>query len=248
MNGTPLLASEWLKTKRSSVRQVAVASPLTLAVLALVQRGYFSLNLFNWFYVIFLPATLALMSAEMVRMDLRRHGLRTLRGYPVDQEKIWRAKLIVVSGAAFVSCLLLGIAVYVVPTFLRWMGIAKVKNLSIMETFLGVGAMYLSALWQVPFSFLLAKKLSTTLVSCANLCLSFSGVFLAEKGVWMFCPWAWVDRTMMVMIKVAPNGLPITGPLSGGVGDVLLAVGLSMALTLILSFLVMGWFGRMEGR
>lgn len=69
MSNSTILMAEFLKTKRTATRRIAIASPLCLALMVIVQQGYFSLNLFNWYYVVFLPATFALISASAVNID-----------------------------------------------------------------------------------------------------------------------------------------------------------------------------------
>ena len=46
MSNSNILMAEFLKTKRTATRRIAIASPLCLALMAIVQQGYFSLNLF----------------------------------------------------------------------------------------------------------------------------------------------------------------------------------------------------------
>lgn len=248
MNKLGLFRSEFLKTKRSAVRRMAMASPLCLAGLALIQGGYFSLNLFNWFYVIFLPATFALISAAAVNIDKGKHGLRAIRSLPIAQADIWMAKLCVVAGYAFCSCVLLSVAVIVVPVILHFLGISQMKLLSMDTLFIGLLVMFLTTLWQIPLSFLLANKLGMVLTTVVHLFLSFSGVLCALKPYWFFCPWAWVNRCMIAVIGVLPNGLPKGDHVYTGRYDLVLALGLSLAVTVILGFLSSLCLARTEAR
>lgn len=243
-----ILQSEFLKTKRSIVRRVAIVSPLCLAVLATIQGGYFSLNLFNWFYVVFLPVTFALISAAAVNIDNGKHALRTIRSLPIKQNRIWLAKLINVLGYALFSCLLLSVAVIVVPDLLGVFGTVQIKQLSVVTVLSGIIVMFVSSAWQIPFSFILSKKLGLIFTVAINLIVSFSGVLLALKSYWLFCPWAWVNRCMTVVIGVMPNGLPVESNLNIGTIDVVFSLILSLALTAVLSFFATWLFSNSEAR
>lgn len=243
-----ILQSEFLKTKRSIVRRVAIASPLCLAMLATIQGGYFSLNLFNWFYVVFLPITFALISAAAVNIDNGKHALRAIRSLPIEQNRIWLAKLITVMVYALLSCLLLSIAVILVPALLGILGTSQLKQLSVVSVLSGIVVMFLSSAWQIPFSFILSKKLGLIFTVAVNLFVSFSGVFLALKSFWFFCPWAWVNRCMTVVIGVMPNGLPVESNLNIGTIDVVLSLVLSLVLTAVLSFFTTWLFSNSEAR
>lgn len=248
MNFFSILQSEFLKTKRSIVRRVAIASPLCLAIMATIQGGYFSLNLFNWFYVVFLPATFALISATAVNIDNGKHALRAIRSLPIEQNKIWLAKLINVLGYALFSCVLLSIAVIIVPTILGILGTTQIKQLSILTVLSGIIAMFISSAWQIPFSFILSKKLGLIFTVAINLFVSFLGVLLALKSYWFFCPWAWVNRCMTAVIGVMPNGLPVESNLNIGTIDVILSMVLSLALTSVLIFFTTRLFSNSEAR
>lgn len=140
-----------------------------------------SFILFNWYYVVFLPATFALISATAVNIDKGKHGLRAIRCLPVSQGKIWSSKLLVVLGYALLSCFLLSVAVVCIPFIFSLFGISQIKQLSIASIFLGILVVFVTTMWQIPFSFIISKKLGVIFSVLVNLAISFSGVFLALK-------------------------------------------------------------------
>ena len=146
MSNSNILMAEFLKTKRTATKRIAIASPLCLALMAIVQQGYFSLNLFNWYYVVFLPATFALISATAVNIDNGKHGLRAIRCLPVSQGKIWSSKLLVVLGYALLSCFLLSVAVVCIPFIFSLFGINQIKQLSIASIFLGIIVVFVTTM------------------------------------------------------------------------------------------------------
>lgn len=249
MINTNILLSEFLKTKRSATRRIAIASPLCLTLMALVQQGYFSLNLFNWYYVVFLPVTFALISATAVNIDNKKHGLRAIRSLPISQDKIWSCKLLIVLFYAFLSCLLLSIAVVCVPFIFSLFGINQIKQLSLVSIFSGIIVMFITTMWQIPFCFILSKKLGLIFSVILNLVTSFSGVLLALKPYWLFCPWAWVNRSMISVLGLLPNGLPIEKNLSYTHSyDTFIGLVVSVILTAILSVISTKLYTKSEAR
>lgn len=243
-----ILQAEFLKTKRSALRRIALTSPLVLAILALIQQGFFSLNLFNWYYVAFLPATFALISGIAVNIDSGKRGMRAICCLPIRQEKIWLAKLTIASSYAFCSCLLLSIAVVFVPEILSLLGAEQVKPLNIGMIATGILVMFFTTLWQIPFCFILAKKLGLVFTAVMNLLVSVSGVLLALEPFWFLCPWAWVNRCMVSIVGVLPNGLPVEQVNYSEPENVLSALVLSLILTTILIFLATKIFAKSEAR
>lgn len=243
-----LLRSEFLKTKRSAASRLAFVGPCVLSIMALVQMGYFSINLFNWYYVIFLPLTIAGVSASTVRLDYGLLGLRTLRTLPVCQESLWFAKLVVVGSYTFASCLLLSCSTFVVPGLLTLIGIAQSHVMAPSAVLFGTVVMYILTLWQVPLMALLAKRFA--LIACAtlNLVLNIAGVIMADGGYWFLNPWSWVMRAMSFAIGVLPNGLPVEGQSPSSLTDVVVMTYISLAATALLSVVAVKHFAKTEAR
>ena len=183
MSNSTILMAEFLKTKRTATRRIAIASPLCLALMAIVQQGYFSLNLFNWYYVVFLPATFALISATAVNIDNGKHGLRAIRCLPVSQGKIWSSKLLVVLGYALLSCFLLSVAVVCIPFIFSLFGINQIKQLSIASIFLGIIVVFVTTMWQIPFSFIISKKLGGYLFGIGQFSYFFFRCIFSTKTI-----------------------------------------------------------------
>lgn len=237
-----------MKTKRSIPRRVAIASPLCLALLAIVQGGYFSLNLFNWFYVVLLPATFSLISVTAVNIDNGKLRLQATRCLPIEQKRIWLAKLLNTFVYALFSCMLLSVAVIVVPSLLSLMGISQIKPLSMVTVLLACLVIFLTSAWQLPLSFILSKKIGSIFTIGINLFVSFSGVLLALKSYWFLCPWAWVNRCMIPIIGVLPNGLPNENTIQVELLDVIISLALALGLSAILGYIATRLFANTEAR
>lgn len=246
MRQVDLLAAEFLKTKRSAGKRFAIASPLCLAGLAIVQQGYFSLNLFNWFYVVFLPVTFAVLSAAIVNLDYAKHGLRTLRSLPISQAQLWLTKCLVAASYAWLSCLLLGIAVFLIPQLLALLGIQQLQPLSILTVLTGMAVMFCTTIWQIPCCFLLNYKLGIVFTVVVNGMLSITGVLLATTSAWILYPWAWVSHSMIDAIGVLPNGLPVDGHVYTHSADLTIACSAALLLTVVLTYLTIRLYAHTE--
>lgn len=243
-----ILQGEFLKTKKSAVRRGAIAAPLSLSLLAVIQQGYFSQNVFNWYYVFFLPITFSLISAATVSSDYRRHRLRALRSFPAPQKVFWIAKLIVAAVYACVSCLLLSVAVMIVPKIFAAFGVEQVRHFRLSIVMVGIAVMFVTCAWQIPFCFLLTKKLGVIFTVAVNWLLSVAGVLAALKPYWVAYPWAWVNRCMIVVIDVLPNGLSAEHDQYAGVPDVIWSMALSAALTGLLAAAAIKLYAGSEAR
>lgn len=243
-----ILQGEFLKSKKSAVRRAAIAAPLCLALLAVVQQGYFSQNVFNWYYVFFLPITFSLISAATVSSDYRRHRLRTLRSFPASQEVFWIAKMFVATVYACISCLLLSVAVMIVPKIFVAFGIEQVRQFRAPIVLAGIVVMFMACAWQIPLCFLLTKKLGVIFTVAVNWLLSVVGVLAALKPYWIVYPWAWVNRCMIVVIGVLPNGLSAEHDQYAGFPDVVWSMTLSAVLTGLLAAAAIKLYAGSEAR
>ena len=109
--------------------------------------------------------------------------------------------------------------------------------------------MFITTMWQIPFSFIISKKLGVIFSVVVNLAISFSGVVLGLKPYWMFCPWAWVNRSMISILGILPNGLPVEEDLIHAQSyDVLIAIVASVVLTMLLSIVSTTLYKKSEAR
>ena len=136
-----------------------------------------------------------------------------------------------------------------IPFIFSLFGINQIKQLSIASIFLWIIVVFVTTVWQIPFSFIISKKLGVIFSVLVNLAISFSGVFLALKPYWMFCPWAWVNRSMISILGILPNGLPVEEDLIHAQSyDVLIAIVASVVLTMLLSIVSTTLYKKSEAR
>jgi ABC-2 type transport system permease protein len=88
------IKAEHLKTKRTFLRWLIWIAPLiTLTHAIMVIAVYFISDAYNWWYIVMLPATVALIPALMNRYEDRKLQYRAVFSLPVSLKKIWLSKV-----------------------------------------------------------------------------------------------------------------------------------------------------------
>ena len=84
------ILAENLKHKGTFLKKLLVIMPITLILLSLfLMPSYFTANSYNWWYVIIMPATFALIPAMMDRKESRKLNYRAV--FPLNINLNWRA-------------------------------------------------------------------------------------------------------------------------------------------------------------
>ena len=88
--------AENLKHEHSFLKKLLIIAPIVAILHAFVlMPSYFSVNAYNWWYVMIMPATLALIPSMMHRREDKK--LKYIAIYPlnVNLGKIWYSKILV---------------------------------------------------------------------------------------------------------------------------------------------------------
>ena len=81
--------AENLKHKHSFLFKILLIAPIIALLNAFVlMPSYFSVNAYNWWYVILMPATFALIPAMMHRKEERKLNYRAILPLNIDLKKI----------------------------------------------------------------------------------------------------------------------------------------------------------------
>ena len=89
------ILAENLKHKGTFLKKLLVIMPITLILLSLfLMPSYFTINSYNWWYVIMMPATFALIPAMMDRKESRKLNYRAVFPLNIKLEKLWVSKII----------------------------------------------------------------------------------------------------------------------------------------------------------
>ena len=88
--------AENLKNKRTFLIKLPLIAPIIAVLHAFVLMPfYFTVNAYNWWYVILMPATFALIPALMHRKEDKKLNYRAIFPLNVNLKKVWLAKIVI---------------------------------------------------------------------------------------------------------------------------------------------------------
>jgi ABC-2 type transport system permease protein len=243
------LTAENLKFKRSLFRNLMLFIPTTLILISLVfifvgigLGGFSSAMVCNWCMPI---ASLSIMFlCHLVNNKDQKHKYRTLYSLPIDLQKTFIAKTILIAlNLLIISLLLLLITV-----------IAECLVSDVSATIghsgyylLGYGLLWLTLLWQIPFCLFLDQKVGFTGSVIINLFASaFGGLFFSLTPLFWFFPYSWPARFIVTLFGVLPNGLLVE---AGSrwiltLGESALLALISLLAAFVLTVLFSHWYSK----
>lgn len=236
--------AENLKQRRTFLKKLLWLAPLMLVLLAFaLMPAYFTVNAYNWWYVMLLPAIVALIPAMMHQKEARYLNYRALYPLNVNLEKVWYAKILIA-----ISYLCLAEILHLLGVFSGQLMLPRqlTEPYSLISLTLASLVLLITSLWQVPFCFFLAKKLGLVASVVGNTILGiFLGLLFVESSWWLLCPYSWGMRAMIVMLNILPNGIPLKSSLPM-VNNVIFPCILALLLFIVLSLVSAKWFSKQE--
>lgn len=240
------ILAENLKHKRTFLKKLLVIMPITLILLSLfLMPSYFTTNSYNWWYVIIMPATFALIPAMMDRKESRKLNYRAVFPLNIKLEKIWVSKIITAIIYLSIATMVHMLGVFIFQSFIG----EQLTPTYIFTTLLFASILLIiTNIWQVPLCFFLAKKFGFIASIAVNAVLGLSsGILLADSYFWIYCPYAWANRLMIPVLHILPNGILIdaTNPLVSNT-SLLIPCILSICLFTLLTLISAKWFSNQE--
>ena len=216
--------AENLKHKHSFLLKILFIAPIISLLVAFVLMPlYFSVNAYNWWYVMIMPATFALIPAMMHRKEERKLNYRAVFSLNVDLKKIWISKILTASIYLSITAILHMLGVFVFQFFI---GEQLTGNYAFTTLLFASVLLVITNIWQVPFCFFLAKKFGS---------------------MWIYCPYSWGIRLMVPVMRILPNGVPteVSNPMILNT-SLLVPCILSICLFTLLTFITAKWFSKQE--
>lgn len=232
------IRSELIKGRHSFGRKILFFFPLLVALMAIILMGgaLTQVGAYNWWYMMFLPVTVALVCINLIEPE-KRMQFFNVAILPAPKGRIWLAKVwtgccyifignIIVFGLTTVSGLFFG------SQYPVWRGIAAALVLSVTWA------------WQIPLGMLLSFKLNSVVsflgILGVNIVCSFQNI--AGGRLW-FIPFAIPARLMAPILGINPNGVPMApdSPLYD-TGVVLPGILITAALFAVSLLLTKSWF------
>lgn len=240
------IKAEHLKTKRTFLRWLIWIAPLiTLTHAIMVIAVYFISDAYNWWYIVMLPATVALVCALMNRYEERKLQYRAVLSLPVSLKKVWVSKVVTASGYVILASTIQLCGILLVKLFVHT---GQMELYSYAALILESIVLIVTVLWQVPLCLLLAKKFGMLAAVLFN---ALGGILLSiiasTTRFWWICPYSFGARLTIPILGVLPNGLIAEQGDSLLSGNVILpGIVISVLLFIALSLITANWFGRQE--
>ena len=240
------ILAEHLKQKHTFLKTfVVIMSLMPLAMAFVLMPPYFSVNAYNWWYMILLPATFALVPAMVHRREERKLNYRAVFPLHVNLKKVWLAKVLVASAYLLFASVIHVLAVGILQSFISTQ---LTSYMGWSTLLLASGVLFLVNWWQVPLCLFLAKKIGFSASVIVNTLLgAVTGIMLADTSLWILCPYAWGARLMVPILHLLPNGLvaEVGEPMLENT-SIFIPCALSLGIFVFISRVTARWFSTQE--
>lgn len=235
------IKAELLKQKHTFHKKLIWIAPIITILIAFLLMGgaYIQNGAYNWWYMLILPGGLTMMTSFILVNDKKRkfHGLFNVL---IDVKKLWYSKIAVSTIYLALTCLIffLGITIS---------GVVFGSQISVINSLIASILLFTLFLWQIPLWMFISMKINTEFSVILSIICNFGiSAICAINSMW-WIPFAIPARVMIQVIGVMPNGLNVEVGSNLINGNVMpLAIFISIALYLTLSYLLAKWFEKQE--
>lgn len=197
-----LIQTEFIKSKRTSTYYFVGLGPVLTLVLTAIWRGG-QIGAYNWWYVIFLPGLVAIISAQTITKE-KSLSYKPILLYPQDKKAFWVSKVIYL-------CILLVISSLIFMLGMEVLGVVFGQTISLQANLMATGVLILTTLFTIPVSLLLTVQFNLFVAVIFNLALSMVGVFsYGTESFLKFSPYQSPSALMVPILGILPNGLPVS--------------------------------------
>ena len=234
-----IIKSEFQKSKRTSINKFIIITPL-LALLSSFSWGGGQNGAYNWWYTMFLPGMLAIISSEVITRE-KNLSYKGLFLYPLDKKDIWLGKIIYISILLMITSLIFMVGIEII-------GLMGNPTIPLKANILGTIILIITFLFQIPISLFLTAKLNMFVSILFNIGMTIFGVVsFGTNSFLKFSPYGLISSLMCPILKILPNGLPVPENSSLLIGTTITRdILINIVTFLILTILTTIWFRRKE--
>ena len=238
-----IVKSEFLKLKRTFARKLIWFMPLITLILSFVLMGgkLFQYGAYNWWYVTLFPGSITIFCTSLIQKDAKMK-YRSILSFSIEPSKIWLGKIFTGLFLIFLSCFAFFVGVtlggYVIG-----------EDISIYASALGSLVLFITFAWQVPFCMFLSLKIGIFGTLIVNILANIVSIIFAVEDVLWLIPYAIPSRLMVPILKLNPNGVPLSD------NDVLLnsnvilpGLLVSVIVCIILTLITTKYFSKQEAK
>ncbi|MHC5268502.1 lantibiotic immunity ABC transporter MutE/EpiE family permease subunit [Enterococcus sp. LJL98] len=200
------IIAEYFKGKRSFSHFFFLWFPLLVVLICIPfsQFMYFDINFFvpliyNWWPTLFLPMGLSALAYQSIQRENESHTRNYY--YLLNKNMFWKSKIITLSGYSLISNSFLAILTIALEYIMY-----DSSNIILVNVIVSSLVLWITTLFIVPFSILLAQLTTPIFSIIVNLFGIITGVFTSAGNHWYLSPWGWSLRLITPIIKTNPNG------------------------------------------
>ncbi|WMM24145.1 lantibiotic immunity ABC transporter MutE/EpiE family permease subunit [Tissierella sp. MB52-C2] len=234
-----IIKSEFQKSKRTSINKFIIITPL-LALLFSFSWGGGQNGAYNWWYTMFLPGMLAIISSQVIIME-KKVGYKGILLYPTDKKDIWLGKIIYISILTIITSLIFMMGIIII-------GFVDEPVIPLKANILATIILIITFLFQIPMSLFLTARFNMFVTVLFNIGMTIFGVVnFGTNSFLKFSPYGIISSLMCPILKILPNGLPVpeNSPLLNG-NTILRDIFINIVAFLILTILTTIWFKKKE--
>ncbi|RHW53252.1 ABC transporter permease [Lactobacillus bombicola] len=203
-----VIATEFLKDKRSSNRKMIVILPFIFTILSFLLTLLMGQNpegrsnlvaaAYNWLPLIILPAMVTLLSTNILDEEKENNKI-FYKTKNINTYHVLFAKNLVVFVQLLIMLLLFSFLIFLAGKFLG-------DNVSIFSLLEGSIGLVIGFLPIIIISFILKLHFKTLIVILGNFILGIIGAVAALSQWWFVFPWCYGLKLMAPILLINPNG------------------------------------------
>ena len=197
-----IIKAEFQKSKRTSTNKFIVITPLIAGLLSFSWGGGEN-GAYNWWYVMFLPGMLSIISAQVVtrEKDLSYKGIFL---YPQDKGIIWLGKIFYVSTLLLLTSLIFMAEIHVA-------GLVFGSTIPLKANALATIILVFTLMFNIPISMFLTVKFNMFVSVLFTVVMTIIGVVSFDtNSILKFLPYRISSALMAPVLHILPNGLPVS--------------------------------------
>lgn len=234
-----IIKSEFIKSKRTSTNKFAVFAPLLCILLAACLGGGQN-GAYNWWYTMFLPGALAIISSQVMTRE-KSLSYKGISLYPIARKKVWLGKIIYIIILLTASNLIFMLGIIGTGFIFEPLIPFKANVFAIL-------VLLITFLFQIPISLFLTAKFNMFIAVIVNVAMTILGVVsFGSSSLLALTPYGVSSALMAPILHILPNGLPVPKASPFLSGDMIIRDSLlTFLLFLILAIITTLWFGKKE--
>ncbi|RXE60619.1 lantibiotic immunity ABC transporter MutE/EpiE family permease subunit [Acetivibrio mesophilus] len=234
-----IIKSEFQKSKRTTINKFALITPLFTLLICVLWGGGQN-GAYNWWYVMFLPGMLSIISAQVITRE-KSLSYKGVLLYPQSKASVWVGKIIYVSILLAFSSLIFAVGIEVI-------GFLFGSTIPLKANMLATVILILTFLFTIPVSLFLTVQFNMFVAVLFNIGMTMIGVVsVGTNSILKFSPYAASSALMVPILHILPNGLPVQADSPLINGDLIVTdTIINIIVFIILTILTTVWFDKKE--